>query len=191
MLDIDPARLNRIRPRRPIGCELRRQDRQQPLLNLVIGRVEFELVAAPQAKPGDYVFGDRFVEAYCSLLIRLHSRRQPFSPQHRQCSRQLQDTWQLSKTQPSNSSPDMRQEPKMLFRFERYVLPTTRLIAPPAPMPMDLSPLASAYHTLRSPTLLAHLIPERFARRAPEGHAAPLSLLIQFDRFEAEEMRAT
>jgi hypothetical protein len=80
----------------------------------------------------------------------------------------------------------------MPFRFERYVLPMTRLIAPPAPMPLDLSPLASAYHTLRSPTLVAkYLVPERFARRAPEGHAAPLSLLIQFDRFEAEEMRAT
>ena len=105
-------------------------------------------MAAPQAEPGVYVFGDRFVEAFFSQLVRFHSRRQPFSPQHRQRSRQLQDMWQLSKTQPSNSSPDMRQRPKMPFRFERYVLPTMRLIAPPAPMPLDLSPLASAYHTL-------------------------------------------
>lgn len=156
----------------------------------MIRRVELEPVAAPKAKPAVYVFGDRFVEAYCSLLIPFHSRRQPFSPQHRQRSRQLQDTWQLSKRQPSSSSPDMRQGPRMPFRFERYVLPTMCLIAPPAPMPTDLSPLASAYHTLRSPTLLAHLISERFARRTPEGHAAPLSLLIQFDRFEAEEIRA-
>ncbi len=69
-----------------------------------------------------------------------------------------------------------------------YVHRTARLVGE-----LERRPRCAARTATRSsisPTLLAHLIPERFARWAPGGHPAALSLLFQIDRFETEEIRA-